>query len=141
LYLFKSLLKQLDYAITDLYATIVSTLWIFVVKDLNLTSSELIIYLGSDSSHSLGVSTLESAYTSKSKVHGSARSGKNVTLAVICLIIALISSCIFFFWLSFFYSYEFKRWLNRFHTLFPLQSYQFLCQSTSALALVWNQCL
>ena len=61
------------------------------------TFAEFVMNLGSDSSHSFGTSASLSVYTKSSKVHGSSRSGRNVTLAVIWRIMAWIS-CVISFW-------------------------------------------
>lgn len=62
-----------------------------VVKDRRRTSALEATYLGSDSSHAAGTLASTSAYTSRSKEHGSSSSGRNVTHAVTCRMMAWIS--------------------------------------------------
>ena len=65
-----------------------------VENDLSCTSSPLAIKHGSESAHVSGTSAPLSLYINKSNEHVSDSNGRNVTEAVICLIIACISCVI-----------------------------------------------
>lgn len=67
-----------------------------VLKERILTCSPFWIKQGSESSHSIGTVASLSAYTSRSKLHGSLSSGRKVTEAVICRMMACISEVISF---------------------------------------------
>lgn len=71
-----------------------------VSKERSLTCSELAIKQGSESSQVTGTVACLSAYTSRSKQQGSCSSGRKVTEAVICRMMAWISCVTSFIGLS-----------------------------------------
>jgi hypothetical protein len=80
-----------------LYETIPSTLCTAVEKLRSLTcSAPFAMFRASLSSHSTGTVESASVYASRSNVHASSSSGRNVTLAVIWRMMALISPVISF---------------------------------------------